>query len=103
MQFNAMEVKIGVNSVENGFGISLSECCFSRRVSLVCWTKINLLLLNVNNWEAPCCLFCNNKDCCCLSVGVYSSLLQNREARSKLFLKEGEISISADTRQFCSA
>lgn len=40
MQFDAMQLKTGVSSGENGFAVSLSEGHFSRNVSLVCWTKI---------------------------------------------------------------
>lgn len=42
MQINAMELEIGVNNIKIGFGVALSECHFSRRLLLVCWTKINL-------------------------------------------------------------
>lgn len=49
MQFNAIELKIGVNSAGNGSGLALSEWPFSRSLPLVCWTEKTLVLLNVNN------------------------------------------------------
>lgn len=73
-----MQLKTGVSSVENGFAVS-----FSGNVSLVCWTEINLFLLNVKSWEAPCCLFHRSRGCC-LAIGVYSVLTQNRETRREV-------------------
>lgn len=102
MQFNAIKLKIGVNSVGNGSGLALSEWPFLRSLPLVWRAEITLVLLNVNNQEAPCCLFCNNKGGCCLSVGMGSTLVQNRGAQSEVCLKDGEISAPVPTKQPCS-
>lgn len=81
--------------------VSSSECRFSRNMSLVCWTKINLLLLNGKSWEASCCLFYRTRGCC-LAVGAYGVLTQSRGTQREVFLKDGGMFIAADRRQFCS-
>lgn len=81
--------------------VSSSECRFSRNMSLVCWTKINLLLLNGKSWEASCCLFYRTRGCC-LAAGAYGVLTQSRGTQREVFLKDGGMFIAADRRQFCS-